>query len=88
MARGVKPVAHAAELCDYDSPVLATVCTLQEACYMWQKSETAIRMAIYQGRVQARKSFTGGDWLITTASLERRYGAPVEGLLWQLQKLN
>jgi hypothetical protein len=86
MASVVKLVHGHDMLCDYTSPLLATVCTLREACYMWNKSEATIKDAIYRGKVDARKSFTGGDWLITTASLEKRYGNPKENTLWQLQK--
>lgn len=73
-------------LCEYDHPVLATVCTLAEASYLWHISPAGLRDAIYRHKLDARKSFTGGDWLITVSSLEKRYGAAKENTLWELQK--
>lgn len=86
MGKKVSLVRGLHDLCEYHHPTLALVCTLKEACYMWGKSEATIKHAIDRGHVQARKSFTGGDWIITTASLEKRYGEPKENTLWQLQK--
>lgn len=72
-------------VCEYDHPILATMCTLHEACFMWQRSETAVRNDMYRRKLDARKSFTGGDWLISVSSLEKLYGKPKEDTLWQLQ---
>lgn len=88
MGKKASPVLNYLDLCVYEHPALACVVTLHEACVMWEKSETALRQAMYKHQIDARKSFTGGDWIITTASLIKRYGEPKGDHLWQLQKLN
>lgn len=88
MGKKASPVKGYKILCTYDHPSLSIVCTLHEACFMWQRSETAIRNDMYKHKIEARKSFTGGDWLISTASLIKLYGEPKEDTLWQLHGSN
>jgi hypothetical protein len=80
------PIAHYEELCEFYDATLICVVTLSEACYMWGKSETAVRTAMYKHQIQGRKPITGGDWLISRVSLVNRWGEPKKDLTCQLLK--
>lgn len=66
---------------DYDDPSLGEVVTLGEAMTIWQKSRSAMKNACLTGAVDARRSITGGSWLITVVSLINRYGKPEKDIL-------
>lgn len=65
-------------MCEWSEPMLGEVVTLSEACIIWQKSRTAIKNAVLTHRITGRKAFTGGDWLLSVASLIEYYGKPSE----------
>lgn len=60
----------------FTDPSLQWVLTLSEASVMWGKSETALRVAMWKGQISGRKSFTGGNILISYLSLVDHYGEP------------
>lgn len=64
-------------ICDWSMPILGEVVTLSEACVMWGKSKNALKNAALTQKVAARKSFTGGDWLVSVESMVKVYGQPV-----------
>lgn len=67
-------------MCDWSDPSLGEVVTLSEACLMWEKSQTAMKQACFV-HLKARKSFSGGSWLISVASLIEHYGKPEKDIL-------
>lgn len=65
-------------MCEWSMPILGEVVTLSEACIIWGKSRNAVKNAVLTHRVTGRKAFTGGDWLLSVASLMEFYGKPSE----------
>lgn len=64
-------------MCDWDNPLLGEVVTLSEACVLFGKKRNSLKNAVLTHKLQARRSFTGGDWLITLSSLINKYGKPL-----------
>jgi hypothetical protein len=63
-------------MCEYSNPILGEIVTMSEACVIWGKSKNAIKNAVLTHRIEGRKSFTGGDWLLSVASVIEYYGKP------------
>jgi hypothetical protein len=63
--------------CQFTDPLLNVVVTLPEAAIMYQKSKPEVHRAIDSERIVARKSFSGGAWLITLHSLKQCWGEPI-----------
>lgn len=82
----VSRVKNYEEECSFDDPTLCAVMTVREASLMWGKSETAIFHAIYRKHISGRKSFTGGDWIISRHSMIAHYGEPKEDIVCALLK--
>lgn len=78
---GKMNVADQYPMCDYSDPALGEVVSLGEACVIWKKSRNALKNACLVGRLESRKTLTGGSWLITTVSLTREYGKPEKDIL-------
>ncbi len=68
-------------MCDWSAPVLGMVVTLSEASLMWDKSHGALKNAVLMRKLEARRAFSGGDWLVTVSSLEKLWGKPQENIL-------
>lgn len=66
-------------------PMLTCMVTKAEAMALYEKAGTVIDYAIMRNELSARKSFTGGSWLITMKSLRDLYGEPVNDYLSQLE---
>lgn len=75
MKKGRVTVSGDLTMCDWQDPVLAEVVTLAEACILFDRSQGAIKNVCLIGHVAARRSFTGGSWLISLTSLVKHYGA-------------
>lgn len=84
--RTIAPIKDFESVCAFEDPTLVPVVTLSEACLMWEKSETAMMHAILKGKINARRAFTGGDWLLSRVSVIRRYGQPKKDIVCQLLK--
>lgn len=61
---------------NYTSPTLAQVATLREVCYLWGKTPRQVYYAIDRGHVHARKSVTGGSWLLDYESVVKHWDKP------------
>lgn len=61
----------------FDNQELAQVVTLQEVCKLWGKSPRQVHWAIDRDHVAARKSITGGTWLLLYNSVTSHWGDPV-----------
>lgn len=59
---------------------LASVLCLQEVCIMWGKSPRQVHWAIDRDQVIARKSFTGGTWLLSYDSVLQFWGEPEKSI--------
>ena len=66
----------------YDDITLGGVVTRQEAAYLWGKSLSGIDSACLRGKINHRKSLSGGSVLITVSSLVLHWGLPVKMTLW------
>lgn len=86
MRRKIAPMPDFQHKCRFTDETLVSTVTLSEACHMWQKSETAMMFALMSGKIKGRRSFTGGEWLLSRVSLVKRYGQPVEDTVCQLLK--
>lgn len=62
----------------FENKLLSMVVCLQEVCVMWGKSPRQVHYAIDNGHIEARKSFTGGTWLIVYYSVCEHWGEPVK----------
>ena len=65
---------------EYSNPVLAEVITLTEACWLWGKSKKTFLYAIWRDNIDARKSLTGGNWMIATSSAVTHFGEPIRDI--------
>lgn len=72
-------------MCDWDADVMGTVITVGEAAYMWDMSQKAVKNAAIKCKLIARRSFTGGDWLVSYQSMVSVYGQPKEDVLTWLK---
>ena len=71
--------------CLFDDKQLSSVITLQEACYFWAKSPRQVYYAIDKDKLSARKSVTGGSWLINRKSAINLWGEPHTDIdLWMV----
>lgn len=61
---------------NYTSPNLAHVVTLREVCFLWGKSPRQVYYGIDRGHLHARKSVTGGSWLLDYQSVISHWGEP------------
>lgn len=84
--RTIAPMPDFQHKCRFDDETLAATVTLSEACLMWGKSETTMTFAIHSGKIKARRSFTGGEWLLSRHSIVKRYGQPKDDIVCQLLK--
>jgi hypothetical protein len=84
--RRVKLLPDYQDACWFTDPTLVPVVTLSEAVFMWGKSETAIMHQINKRQIAARRSVTGGEWLVSRVSLVKKYGQPKEDVVCQLLK--
>lgn len=66
--------------CIFQSPELASVITLQEACILWNKTPRQLHWAINRDQVVSRKSITSGTWLVTYSSLLSHFGEPAHNI--------
>lgn len=64
----------------FDDAILAEVICLQEVCKLWGKSPRQVHWAIDRDHVSARKSITGGTWLINYRSVVLHWGLPEKEL--------
>lgn len=76
MPNSVKLAKHYEDESGFDDPTLMCMVTLTEACYIWDKSPTAMRHAWWKGHISGRKSFTGGEILFAYHSIVKHYGQP------------
>lgn len=58
-----------------DDVALCSVVTLPTACYLWQRNRKTILMAIWKDEIKAVQQ--GKTYLISVASLYRRWGMPI-----------
>jgi hypothetical protein len=63
--------------CQFVDRMLGMVITIQEACIFWGKSRRTVDWAILRDEVTARKSVTGGTWLLTYYSCMEKWGEPI-----------
>ena len=63
---------------EYHEAILGEIVTLSEACLIWGKSRNALKNAVLTHKIAGRRAFTGGDWLVSVASLITVYGKPSE----------
>jgi hypothetical protein len=66
---------HAPKFIQDDNMALASVVTLPAACHLWQRNRKTILMAIWKDELKAIQQ--GKTYLISVASLYRRWGAPI-----------
>lgn len=72
----VKTIPDYEHVARFEDPALTCMVTLAEAAYMWGKSTTAIHTAYLKKQISGRKSFTGGDIMISYHSIVKHYGQP------------
>lgn len=61
---------------ELDALLLGSVLTVRDVCRGWDKTPSAVMMAIYKDRVKARQSFEGESWLILKQSVVNLWGEP------------
>lgn len=85
MGNTVKLLKNWEEEAGFKDPALMCMVSLTEACYMWEKSPTAMRHAWWKGHISGRRSFTGGEIYLTYHSIVKHYGQPKKDVLSWLQ---
>ena len=63
-----------------NSFVLGAVLTVPEVCFLWDKSQKSVMMAIYKDKILARQAAVGCIWLVSRSSCVKAWGNPVKEL--------
>lgn len=63
-----------------NSFVLGAVLTVPEVCFLWDKSQKSVMMAIYKDTILARQAAIGRIWLVSRASCFKAWGEPKKEL--------